>query len=95
MRVVAGGSESFLAQYTYAGREMRVPLGSCESIPLKAARDATAAILGQVAQGINAAAAREREALITTEVASRETFILKKLIHSQEAHRAVGHATYA
>ena len=59
VRVTSGGSKTYLAQYTFAGRKKRVPLGAVTGISLDAARKATAAVLGEVAQGRDPAAARK------------------------------------
>ncbi|MGA9599175.1 MAG: Arm DNA-binding domain-containing protein, partial [Methylocystis sp.] len=62
VRVTAGGSKSFLAQYTVHGQKRRVPLGSCGALPLAKAREAVRAIMGDVAKGSDPAAERREAA---------------------------------
>ena len=59
VRVTAGGSKSYLAQYTINRQKRRVPLGSCSAISLAAARDVVRTILGDVAMGRDPAAERK------------------------------------
>jgi integrase len=59
VRVTASGAKSYLAQYALAGAKQRVPLGSSGAISLAAAREATKAILGDVAKGRDPAAERK------------------------------------
>jgi integrase len=57
--VSANGGRSFIAQYTLHGVKRRVPLGSCAALPLAKAREAAAAVMGDVAKGRNPAAERK------------------------------------
>jgi integrase len=71
VRTMASGSKSFLVRYTYRGVKRRVPLGSCDSISLDAARSAARGILGEVAHGRDPAADRKKQA---QEIKSTVTF---------------------
>ena len=59
VRVTAGGGRSYLCQYTLHGRKWRVPLGACSALALSKAREAAAAVMGEVAKGKNPAAERK------------------------------------
>jgi hypothetical protein len=50
LRVSATGRKTFLCQYTFGGIKRRVPLGS---LTLALARSAAAAVLGDVAKGLD------------------------------------------
>jgi hypothetical protein len=69
VRVMAGGGRTFLCQYTLHGHKWRVPLGACSGVALSKAREAAAAIMGDVAKGRNPAA--ERKAATAAERARR------------------------
>jgi integrase len=60
VRVTAGGSKTYLAQYNWHGQKRRIPLGSCSGVSLAKARDAVRAIMGDVAKGIDPAAERKK-----------------------------------
>ena len=60
VRVTASGGRTYLCQYTLNGQKSRVPLGSCSAVSLAQAREAAAAIMGDVAKGRNPAASRSR-----------------------------------
>jgi integrase len=60
VRVTAGGSKTYLAQYGWHGQKRRIPLGSCSALSLAKARDAVRAIMGDVARGIDPAAERKK-----------------------------------
>jgi integrase len=60
VRVTAGGSKTYLAQYSFHGLKRRIPLGSCSAVSLAKARDAVRAIMGDVAKGIDPAAERKK-----------------------------------
>ena len=62
VRVTASGSRTFLCQYTLNGQKWRVPLGSCSALSLSKAREAAAAVMGDVAKGRNPAAERKEAA---------------------------------
>ncbi len=99
VRVTAGGSKSFLAQYTVHGQKRRVPLGSCDALPLAKAREAARAIMGDVAKGIDPAAERRAAAAETRQKAERDALTLSKLIDDwRELHlvnRREGYAVEA
>lgn len=84
VRVVAVGSKTYLAQYALAGRKHRVPLGSVSAVSLASARAATAAIMGQVAQGQNPAATRKAVAEKVKLDAQRERMTFSKLVGAWE-----------
>jgi integrase len=106
VRVTSSGSKSYLAQYTYAGKRQRVPLGSCGAVSLADARAATKAIMGDVARGLDPAAIRKAEAAAARAEADRQAMTLSVLVdtwktmhlagkrprYAAEAVRAVEHA---
>src|SRR5215831_1511556 len=59
VRVTASGRRTYLCQYTLNGQKWRVPLGSCSALSLSKAREAAAAVMGDVAKGRNPAAERK------------------------------------
>jgi integrase len=59
VRVTASGSRTYLCQYTLNRQKWRVPLGSCSALSLLKAREAAAAVMGDVAKGRNPAAERK------------------------------------
>jgi integrase len=62
VRVTTSGGRTYLCQYTLRGQKWRVPLGSCSALSLSKAREAAAAIMGDVAKGRNPAAERKEAA---------------------------------
>ena len=62
VRVTVSGSRTYLSQYTLHGQKWRVPLGACSALSLSSAREAAAAIMGDVAKGRNPAAERKEAA---------------------------------
>ena len=62
VRVTASGSRTYLCQYTLNRQKWRVPLGSCSALSLWKAREAAAAVMGDVAKGRNPAAERKEAA---------------------------------
>ena len=93
---VTGGGKTYLAQYTAAGRKRRVPLGAVTAISLDAARKATAAILGEVAQGRDPAAERIDARRQAEREAAREALTLNELVKQWETLRlAERRASYA
>jgi hypothetical protein len=72
--------KSYLAQYRHAGQKQRIPLGSCNAISLKSAREAVRAILGDVARGGNPAAERKQAVHEAKERAEAEALTLGVLI---------------
>ena len=96
VRVTASGGKSFLAQYTLAGAKRRVPLGSCNAIPLASAREAARAILGDVAKGRDPAHDRVQKAVEAKRKAARDILTLDALIGQWAALRlADRRASYA
>jgi integrase len=64
VRVTAGGSKLFLAQFVADGGKRRMPLGAFGTVTVEQARNAAKSILGQAAHGADPAAERkERVAL--------------------------------
>ena len=56
VRATASGGRTYLCQYTLHGQKWRVPLGACSGLSLAKAREAAAAVMGDVAKGRNPAA---------------------------------------
>jgi hypothetical protein len=84
VRVTASGGRSYLAQYTLHGTKHRVPLKSCAAVSLAKARDAAAAIMGDVAKGRNPAADRKEAAAAAKAKAARDRHTLATLIDDWE-----------
>ena len=96
VRVLAGGSRSFLARYTFAGQKRTVPLGSYPAVSLKQARAAAAGIMGDVAKGLDPAADRKEKALEAKRKAAHEALTLEALLDQWSALRlADKRASYA
>jgi hypothetical protein len=99
VRVTASGSRTYLCQYTLNGQKWRVPLGSCSALSLSKAREAAAAVMGDVAKGRNPAA--ERKEAAATEWAKRVRGRLTLAVLIQDwarlhlAHRRLRYATEA
>ena len=74
VRVSAKGGRSYLAQFTAHGIKRRVALGSCSALPLSKAREAAAAIMGDVAKGRNPATERKEAAAKAKRTRDRLTF---------------------
>src|SRR5262249_30238942 len=55
VRVTGTGGRTYLCQYAIHGHKWRVPLGSCSAVSLARAREAAAAVMGDVSQGRNPA----------------------------------------
>jgi len=51
VRITASGGRTYLCQYTLHGHKWRVPLGSSSALSLSKAREAAAAVMGDVAKG--------------------------------------------
>jgi hypothetical protein len=95
VRVTSAGGKTFLAQYTLARLKRRVPLGSCSAISLASAREATRAILGEVAKGMDPAAKRKQALQEAKARAEEEALTLGILIDRWEAgHLAEKRAGY-
>jgi integrase len=80
VRVTASGGRTYLAQYTLHGHKWRVPLGSCAALSLADAREAAAAIMGDVAKGRNPAAERKDAAAAERTKRARDRLTLRVLI---------------
>jgi integrase len=80
VRVTASGGRSFLCQYTLHGHKWRVPLGACSAVTLAKARQAAAAVMGDVAKGRNPAAERKDAAAAERAKRTRSRLTLRVLI---------------
>ena len=87
VRVTAGGSKTYLAQFTIGGQKRRVPLGSCDAISLAAAREAAQAIMGDVARGRDPATERKAAAREAQRNAAHEALTLDTLLEQWETLR--------
>jgi integrase len=106
VRVTASGSRNYLCQYSLHGQKWRVPLGACSALSLASAREAAAAIMGDVAKGRNPAAERKDAATAERAKRTRDRLTLRVLIddwhrlhlaerrprYAQEAVRALHYA---
>ena len=99
VRVMAGGGKTYLAQYTRGGVKRRVPLGSCAAISLEQAREATRAIMGDVAKGLDPAVERKRAAAETKRNEANGALTLDVLLEQwgslRLAHRRQSYALEA
>jgi integrase len=96
VRVTSSGGRTYLAQYTLHGHKWRVPLGSCSAVSLADARDAAAAIMGDVAKGRNPAADRKEAAAAERAKRARDRLTLRVLIDDwHRLHLAGQRASYA
>jgi len=80
VRITATGGRTYLAQYTLHGHKWRVPLGACSAVSLAKAREAAAAIMGDVAKGRNPAADRKADAAAERAKRLRDRLTLRVLI---------------
>ena len=80
VRATASGGRTYLAQYTLHGQKWRVPLGACSALSLASAREAAAAIMGDVAKGRNPAAERKDAATAERAKRARNRLTLRVLI---------------
>jgi integrase len=80
VRVTASGGRTFLCQYTLHGHKWRVPLGACSAVSLSKAREAAAAIMGDVAKGRNPVAERKEAAATERARRARNRLTLRVLI---------------
>jgi hypothetical protein len=80
VRVTATRSRAYLCQYSLHGQKWRVPLGACSALSLSGAREAAAAIMGDVAKGRNPAAERKEAAAAEREKRARDRLTLRMLI---------------
>jgi integrase len=96
VRVTASGGKTFLAQYVFHGQKRRIPLGACNAVSLAKARDATRAIMGKVAQGIDPAAERKDAAAEVRRKAAHDALTLASLIEEWRVlHLASKRPAYA
>jgi integrase len=96
VRVTASGGRTYLAQYTFHGQKWRVPLGSCAALSLADARDAAAAIMGDVAKGRNPASERKTAAAAERAKRARNRLTLRVLIDDwHRLHLVSRRASYA
>jgi integrase len=90
VRVTASGGRTYLCQYTLHGHKWRVPLGSCSAVSLAKAREAAAAIMGDVAKGRNPAADRKEAAAAERARRARNRLTLRVLIDDWNRLHLVG-----
>lgn len=99
VRVTANGGKTYLAQYTRGGVKRRVPLGSCAAISLAQAREATRAIMGDVAKGLDPAVERKRAAAQARHAQANDALTLDVLLEQwgtlRLAHRRQSYALEA
>jgi integrase len=90
VRVTASGGRTYLCQYTLHGHKWRVPLGACSALALSKAREAAAAIMGDVAKGRNPAADRKAAAAAERARRTRNRLTLRVLIDDWNRHHLTG-----
>jgi integrase len=96
VRVTASGGRTYLCQYTLHGHKWRVPLGACSAVSLYRAREAAAAIMGDVAKGLNPAAERKDAAAAERARRVRDRLTLRVLIDDwNRLHLAERRPSYA
>jgi integrase len=80
VRVTANGGRTFLCQYTLHGHKWRVSLGACSALSLSKAREAAAAVMGDVAKGRNPALLRKEAVAAERARRARNRLTLRVLI---------------
>ena len=96
VRVTASGGRTYLCQYTLHGHKWRVPLGACSAVALSKAREAAAAVMGDVAKGRNPAAERKEAAAAERARRARNRLTLRVLIDDwNRLHLADRRPSYA
>jgi integrase len=96
VRVTASGGRTYLCQYTLHGHKWRVPLGACSAVALSKAREAAAAVMGEVAKGRNPAADRKDAAAAERARRRRNRLTLRVLIDDwKRLHLAGQRPSYA
>jgi integrase len=80
VRVTASGGRTYLAQYTMDGQKWRMPLGACSALSLAQAREAAAAVMGDVAKGVNPWQVREERKKAERAERARDRLTLRALI---------------
>jgi integrase len=96
VRVTASGGRTYLCQYTLHGHKWRIPLGACSAVALSKAREAAAAIMGEIAKGRNPAILRKEAAAAERARRARNRLTLRVLIEDwNRLHLASRRASYA
>jgi integrase len=96
VRVTSTGGQTYLCQYTLHGHKWRVPLGACSAVPLAKARQAAAAIMGDVAKGQNPASERKEAVAAERAKRARNRLTLRVLIEDWDRlHLAGRRPSYA
>ena len=96
VRVTASSGRTYLCQYTLHGHKWRVPLGACSAVALSKAREAAAAVMGDVAKGKNPAAERKEAAAAERVRRRRNRLTLRVLIDDwHRLHLTGKRASYA
>jgi integrase len=96
VRVTSTGGQTYLCQYTLHGHKWRVPLGACAAVPLARARQAAAAIMGDVARGRNPASERKEAVAAERAKRARNRLTLRVLIEDwNRLHLAGRRPSYA
>jgi integrase len=96
VRITASGGRSYLCQYSLHGQKWRVPLGACSALSLSGAREAAAAIMGDVAKGRNPATERKEAAAAERAKRARDRLTLRMLIDDwNRLHLAGRRPSYA
>jgi integrase len=96
VRVTATGGRNYLCQYSLHGHKWRVPLGACSAVALSKAREAAAAVMGDVAKGRNPAAERKDAAAAERARRVRNRLTLRVLIEDWKClHLASRRPRYA
>jgi integrase len=96
VRVTATGGRNYLCQYSLHGHKWRVPLGACSAVALSKAREAAAAVMGDVAKGRNPAAERKDAATAERARRVRNRLTLRVLIEDwNRLHLASRRPRYA
>jgi integrase len=90
VRASSKGSRTYLCQYTLHGQKYRVPLGACSALSLAKARQAAAAVMGDVAKGRNPAADRKEAAAAERAKRARNRLTLRVLIEDWKRHHLTG-----
>ena len=96
VRASSKGSRTYLCQYSLHGQKYRVPLGACSALSLTKARQAAAAVMGDVAKGRNPAADRKEAAAAERAKRARNRLTLRVLIEDwKRLHLAGRRESYA
>jgi integrase len=94
--VTTSGGRTYLCQYTLHGHKWRVPLGACSALSLAKAREAAAAVMGDVAKGRNPAVERKEAAALERLWRVRNRLTLGVLIEDwSRLHLAARRPSYA